>query len=135
MIIVLRRFFVFCITLIKIKGRDVMKKLEIITRPEKLENIKELMNEKGIYGMTVSMVSGCGLQKGRKEVYRGTEITINLLPKIKIETVVNDDIVEGLIDGIIEVTQTGEVGDGKIFVSNIEEAVKIRTGEKGSSAI
>ena len=112
-----------------------MKKLEIITRPEKLEDIKELMNNSGIFCMTVSMVSGCGLQKGRKEVYRGTEITINLLPKVKIETVVKDDTVESLIEGLLEVVKTGEVGDGKIFIYNVEEAVKIRTGERSDSAI
>lgn len=112
-----------------------MKKLEIITRPEKLEDIKELMNNSGIYGMTVSMVSGCGLQKGRKEIYRGTEITINLLPKIKIETVVKDAVVEELIDSIIRVVKTGEIGDGKIFIYNVEDAVKIRTGERGERAI
>lgn len=112
-----------------------MKKLEIITRPEKLEDVKELMNKSGVYGMTVSMVSGCGLQKGRKEIYRGTEININLLPKIKIETVVKDSIVEELIQGIVKVTKTGAIGDGKIFIYNVEDAVKIRTGERGETAI
>lgn len=112
-----------------------MKKLEIIIRPEKLEDIKELMNSQGIYGMTVSMVSGCGLQKGRKEVYRGTEITINLLSKVKIETVVKDEVVEGLVEKMIEAVKTGEIGDGKIFIFNVEEAIKIRTGERGDSAI
>lgn len=112
-----------------------MKKLEIIVRPEKLENVKELMNDLGILGMTVSMVSGCGLQKGRKEVYRGTEITINLLPKVKIETVVRDEVVDVLVDGIVKTVKTGEVGDGKIFIYNVEEAVKIRTGGKGDNAI
>jgi len=119
----------------KNKGCDLMKKIEIITRPEKLEDIKELMSSKGIYGMTVSMVSGCGLQKGRKEVYRGNEITINLLPKIKIETVIKDGIVEELIEDVIKATKTNSVGDGKIFVYNIEQAVRIRTGERGESAI
>jgi nitrogen regulatory protein P-II 1 len=112
-----------------------MKKLEIITRPEKLEDVKDLMNKSGIYGMTVTMVSGCGLQKGRKEIYRGTEITINLLPKVKIETIVKDSVVNELIDGIIRTVKTGNVGDGKIFVYNVEEAVKIRTGERGEIAI
>lgn len=112
-----------------------MKKLEIITRPEKLEDVKELMNNSGIYGMTVTMVSGCGLQKGRKEIYRGTEITINLLPKVKIETVVKDSVVEELLEGIVKVCKTGQVGDGKIFIYDVENAVKIRTGEKGESAI
>lgn len=112
-----------------------MKKLEIVTRPEKLEDVKEIVNLTGHLGMTVSMVSGCGLQKGRKEIYRGTEITINLLPKVKIEIVVNDDAVEGLVDSIAAKIRTGQIGDGKIFIYNIEDVVKIRTGERGSSAV
>ncbi|MCX7843056.1 MAG: P-II family nitrogen regulator [Clostridia bacterium] len=112
-----------------------MKKLEIITRPEKLEDVKELMNKSGICGMTVSMVSGCGLQKGRKEIYRGTEYTLNLLPKVKIETVVADRVVDGLLESLIRTVKTGEIGDGKIFVYNVEDAVKIRTGERGDLAI
>lgn len=112
-----------------------MKKIEIITRPEKLEDIKDLMTMLGIYGMTVTMVSGCGMQKGRKEYYRGTEVTINLLPKVKIETVVNDLMVEELVEGIVKAVRTGVVGDGKIFIYNVEECIKIRTGEKGTSAI
>jgi nitrogen regulatory protein P-II 1 len=112
-----------------------VKKIEVVTRPEKLENVKDLMNEQGIYGMTVTMVSGCGMQKGRKEYYRGTEVTINLLPKVKIETVVNDTSVDALVEGIVKVVKTGAVGDGKIFIYNIEEVVRIRTGEKGPGAI
>ncbi len=112
-----------------------MKKLEVITRPEKLEDVKELLNNSGIYGMTVGMVSGCGLQKGRKEVYRGTEYTINLLPKVKIEIVVKDAVVEELVDGLVKKVKTGEVGDGKIFVYDVHDAVKIRTGERGEKAI
>lgn len=112
-----------------------MKKLEIITRPEKLEDVKDFMNKSGIFGMTVSMVSGCGLQKGRKEIYRGTEVTINLLPKVKVETVVKDSVVNELIDGITKIVRTGAIGDGKIFVYNVEEAVRIRTGEKGDDVV
>jgi len=112
-----------------------MKKLEVITRPEKLEDVKEVMNNSGIYGMTVTMVSGCGLQKGRKEIYRGTEFTINLLPKVKIETIVKDSVVDGLVDTIVKTVKTGEIGDGKIFIYNVEDVVKIRTGERGESAI
>jgi len=112
-----------------------MKKLEIITRPEKLEDIKDLLNNSGIYGMTVSMVSGCGLQKGRKEIYRGTEITINLLPKVKIEIVIKDDIVDMLVDSLVSVVKTGEIGDGKIFIYNVEDVIKIRTGERGENAL
>ncbi len=112
-----------------------MKKIEIITRPEKLEEIKAIVEKLGQYSMTVSMVSGCGLQKGRKEVYRGVEVSINLLPKVKIEMVVGADKVDMIIDNVCKVAQTGEVGDGKIFVYNIEEVVRIRTGEKGTVAI
>ncbi len=112
-----------------------MKKLEIVTRPEKLEEVKELVNNAGIYGMTVSMVTGCGLQKGRKEVYRGTEYDINLLQKVKIEIVVQDEDVEQLATDIVERIRTGFIGDGKIFIYHVEEAVRIRTGAKGEQAI
>ncbi len=112
-----------------------MKKLEVITRPEKLEDLKELLNKSGVFGMTVSMVSGCGLQKGRKEIYRGTEYNINLLPKVKVEIVVKDDIAEQLAVSIADTIKTGQVGDGKIFIYTIEDAVKIRTGERGEKAI
>ncbi len=112
-----------------------MKKLEVITRPEKLEDVKELLNNSGVFGMTVSMVSGCGLQKGRKEIYRGTEYTINLLPKVKIEIVVKDAIVEELIESLVSKVKTGQVGDGKIFIFDVQDAVKIRTGERGEKAI
>ena len=107
----------------------------MIIRPEKLEDVKETLNELEIFGMTVTMISGCGKQKGRKNIYRGTESTINLLPKIKVETVVHDEAVAQLIAKITEKIQTGEVGDGKIFVYNVEQAVKIRTGESGDDAL
>lgn len=112
-----------------------MKKLEVIIRPEKLEELKQLINESGHYGMTVSMVSGCGLQKGRKEIYRGAEISINLLPKIKAEIVLPDKVVDEMTNKIVEAVRTGKIGDGKIFIYNIEDAVRIRTGDKGESAI
>ena len=112
-----------------------MKKIEIITRPEKLEEVKKIFSEMGHDGMTVSMVSGCGLQKGRKEVYRGTEISVNLLPKIKIEAVIADHLLEGIISHVVNRVRTGEIGDGKIFVYEVFNVVKIRTGERGTSAI
>lgn len=112
-----------------------MKKVEMIIRPEKLEEVKDLLSQMNIHGMTTTMVSGCGNQKGRKKVYRGTEFSINLLPKIKVETVVHDDMVELLIEKITTGIQTGEVGDGKIFVYNVEQAVKIRTKETGDAAL
>jgi nitrogen regulatory protein PII len=112
-----------------------MKKIEAIIRPAKLEDIKEALNKFNVHGLTISQVMGCGLQKGRKEYYRGTEITLNLLPKIKVEVVTSDDNVEGIISLICDEARTGEVGDGKIFVYDIDDVVKIRTGEKGEKAI
>lgn len=112
-----------------------MKKIEAIIRPGKLEEIKEALNKYDIHGLTISQVMGCGLQKGRKEYYRGTEVTLNLLPKIKIEIVTKDSTAEEVIKLISEEAKTGEVGDGKIFVYNVEDVVRIRTGERGESAI
>ncbi|MHB1377739.1 MAG: P-II family nitrogen regulator [Candidatus Humimicrobiaceae bacterium] len=112
-----------------------MKKIECIIRPEKLDDVKEALNEAGIMGLTVSDVLGCGRQKGRKEVYRGIEYTLNLLPKIKIETVVRDEDVEDIAKIIIETAKTGLIGDGKIFISTIDGAYRIRTGETGETAI
>lgn len=112
-----------------------MKKIEAIVRSSKLEDIKEALSKSNFNGMTISQVMGCGLQKGRKEYYRGTEINVNLLPKIKIEIVAKDEKVEEIIELLCSTARTGEVGDGKIFVFNVEEAVRIRTGERGDSAI
>jgi nitrogen regulatory protein P-II 1 len=112
-----------------------MKKIEAINRPGKLEEIKEALNLFNVHGLTISQVMGCGLQKGRKEFFRATEVTLNLLPKIKIEIVAADDHVEDIITLIEREAKTGAVGDGKIFVSNIEEVVRIRTGERGEGAI
>ncbi|HEX9061710.1 MAG TPA: P-II family nitrogen regulator [Clostridia bacterium] len=112
-----------------------MKKIEAIIRPGKLEEIKEALNKFNVHGLTISQVMGCGLQKGRKEFYRGTEVTLNLLPKIKIEIVTKDQYVDEIINLISNEAKTGEVGDGKIFIYSLENAVRIRTGEKGESAI
>ena len=112
-----------------------MTKIEIITRPEKLEAVKDGMNKIGVTGMTVSQVLGCGLQKGHREVYRGMEYTINLVPKVKIEIVVCEVPVEKVIETAKQVCRTGNVGDGKIFVYGIDNAVRIRTGEEGDVAI
>lgn len=112
-----------------------MKKIECIIRPEKLDEVKEALNEAGIMGLTVTDVLGCGRQKGRKEVYRGIEYTLNLLPKIKIETVVKDEDVQKIAKIIIETAKTGLIGDGKIFISTIDDVYRIRTGEKGDTAI
>jgi nitrogen regulatory protein P-II 1 len=112
-----------------------MKKIEAVIRPGKLEDVKEELSKINIHGITISQVMGCGLQKGRKEYYRGTEVTINLIPKIKIEIIAHDNSVEDIIRVISNTAKTGEVGDGKIFVYNVEDAVRIRTGEKGEDAI
>ena len=112
-----------------------MKKIECILRPGKLEEVKEALNQYGVHGMTVMQVMGCGLQKGRKEVYRGTELPINLLPKVKIEVVIKDSMVEDVIGLLRKSAMTGQIGDGKIFVSNIDNVVRIRTGETGEAAI
>lgn len=112
-----------------------MKKVEAIIRPEKLEEVKDALGKYGIKGMTVTQVVGCGLQKGRIGVYRGHEYSINLLPKLKIEIVLLDHQVEDVADIICKYSRTGEVGDGKIFVFPIDNAVRIRTGESGNDAI
>lgn len=110
-------------------------KIEIITRPEKLEELKEAMNLIRVTGMTVSQVYGCGLSKGYTEVYRGTQVSINLLPKIKVEIVVCEVPVELVIETAKKVCCTGEIGDGKIFVYPIANSIRIRTGEEGPAAI
>lgn len=112
-----------------------MTKIDIITRPAKLEELKEAMNAIGVTGMTVSQVFGCGLQKGHTEVYRGQEYAINLLPKVKVEIVVCEVPVEKVLEAAKQACRTGKIGDGKIFVYPIENAVRIRTGEEGDVAI
>lgn len=112
-----------------------MKKIEAIVRPGKLEDIKDALNKYNVLGITISQVMGCGHQKGRKEYYRGTEVTMNLLPKIKIEIVVKDESLDEVLDIILKEAKTGEVGDGKIFVYTVENAIRIRTGERGETAI
>jgi len=112
-----------------------MKKIECIIRPEKLDDVKEALNEAGVMGMTVTDVLGCGRQKGSKEIYRGIEYTLNLLPKIKIENVVIDEDVQKIVKIIMETAKTGLIGDGKIFVSTIEDVYRIRTGESGDIAV
>lgn len=112
-----------------------MKKVECIIRPEKLEEVKEALNSIGIKGMTVTQVFGCGLQKGRTEYYRGVEVSINLLPKVKIEMVVPDSEIGRVVDLIVNSARSGNIGDGKIFIYNVEDAIRIRTGERGEKAI
>ncbi len=110
-------------------------KIEIITRPNKLEELKEALNDIGVLGMTVSQVYGCGLQKGHKEVYRGRSYDINLVPKVKVETVVCEIPVEKVLETAQKVLRTGKMGDGKIFVYELSNAVRIRTGQSGDEAI
>ncbi len=112
-----------------------MKKIEAIIRPFKLDEVKEALLEEGIRGMTISEVRGYGRQKGHKEVYRGSEYEIEFVPKIKIEVVVNDDISDKVIDAILRTAKTNQVGDGKIFVSEINDAIRIRTDESGPEAL
>jgi nitrogen regulatory protein P-II 1 len=112
-----------------------MKKIEAIIRPSKLEDVKDALDKFGIHGMTVTPVTGCGLQKGHKEVYRGVTYELNLLHKIKLELVVKDVDCEKAIDVLISAAKTGQVGDGKIFISNVEDAIRIRTGESGETAV
>jgi nitrogen regulatory protein P-II 1 len=112
-----------------------MKKIECIIRPMKFEAVKEALNEVDVYGMTVTDVRGFGRQQGHTEKYRGSTYVVNLLPKLKIEIVVPDERVEEITGLLIETAHTGEIGDGKIFVSDVEEVVRIRTGERGEAAL
>ncbi len=112
-----------------------MKKIEAIIKPFKLEEVKDALGELSIEGMTVSEVKGFGRQKGHTEIYRGSEYTVDFLPKINIELVVADNQVEAAIGAIVKSARTGKIGDGKVFVSGVEQAVRIRTEEKGDSAI
>jgi nitrogen regulatory protein P-II 1 len=112
-----------------------MKKIEAIIKPFKLEEVKDALSEIGIEGMTVSEVKGFGRQKGHTEIYRGSEYTVDFLPKIKIETVLPDALVQPAVQAIIAAAKTGKIGDGKVFVSTIDDAYRIRTEEHGDSAV
>ena len=112
-----------------------MKKIEAVIKPFKLEEVKDALHDVGIEGMTVSEVKGFGRQKGHTEIYRGSEYTVDFLPKIKIELVVSDATVTEATGAIIKAAKTGKIGDGKIFVSEVTEAIRIRTEEKGDSAV
>ena len=112
-----------------------MKKVEAIIKPFKLEEVKEALSEVGVEGMTVVEVKGFGRQKGHTEIYRGSEYTVDFLPKVKIEVVVDDDRSDAVVDAVVKAANTGKIGDGKVFVSDVIEAVRIRTGERGEDAI
>jgi nitrogen regulatory protein P-II 1 len=112
-----------------------MKKVEAIIKPFKLDEVKEALSQVGIQGMTVSEVKGFGRQKGHTELYRGAEYVVDFLPKVKLEIIVGDDLVQKVVQSIQDAAKTGRIGDGKIFVTSVEEIVRIRTGEHGEDAI
>jgi nitrogen regulatory protein P-II 1 len=112
-----------------------MKKIDAIIKPFKLEEVKEALAGVGVQGLTVSEVKGFGRQKGHTEIYRGSEYTVDFLPKIKVEVVVADSLARQAIDAIVKAARTGKIGDGKVFVSNVESAIRIRTEESGEEAV
>ncbi|MBA4800377.1 MULTISPECIES: P-II family nitrogen regulator [Euryhalocaulis] len=112
-----------------------MKKIEAVIKPFKLDEVKEALQEIGVQGMTVTEAKGYGRQKGHTELYRGAEYVIDFLPKIKLEVVVDDDMAERVVDAIAAAARSGKIGDGKIFVSPVEDALRIRTGERGHAAL
>ena len=112
-----------------------MKKIEAIIKPFKLTEVKDALNEIGVTGMTVTEVKGFGRQKGHTELYRGAEYVVDFLPKVKIEVVVEDSLAENVVEAIASAARTGRIGDGKIFVMDVEQAIRIRTGDRGSDAI
>jgi nitrogen regulatory protein P-II 1 len=112
-----------------------MKRITAIIKPFKLDEVREALAEVGVTGLTVTECKGFGRQKGHTELYRGAEYVVDFLPKVKVEVIIPDDTAEGAIDAICKAARTGRIGDGKIFVSNVEEVIRIRTGETGESAI
>ena len=112
-----------------------MKKIEAIIKPFKLDEVREALSEIGVMGMTATEVKGFGRQKGHTELYRGAEYIVDFLPKIKLDIVVNDKIVDKVVEAISKTAQTGKIGDGKIFIYDIEQAIRIRTGENGDDAV
>lgn len=112
-----------------------MKKVEAIIRHFKLEDVKNALSEQGVQGMTITEVRGFGRQKGHTEMYRGTEYAVDFVPKVKVEVVVSEDGLQTVIDTILRTAQTGQIGDGKIFISDLQETIRIRTGERGGQAL
>jgi nitrogen regulatory protein P-II 1 len=112
-----------------------MKKIEAIIKPFKLDEVKEALHEVGLQGITVIEAKGFGRQKGHTELYRGAEYVVDFLPKVKLEIVVEDDMVERAVDAIVRTARTGRIGDGKIFITSIEDVIRVRTGERGKDAI
>jgi nitrogen regulatory protein P-II 1 len=117
------------------QGTRVMKKIEAIIKPFKLDEVKEALHEIGLQGMTVTETKGFGRQKGHTELYRGAEYVVDFLPKVKIEIVLDDSMVERAVEAITTAARTGRIGDGKIFISTVDEVIRIRTGEKGRDAV
>jgi nitrogen regulatory protein P-II 1 len=117
------------------RTRSEMKKIEAIIKPFKLEEVKDALGEIGIEGMTVTEVKGFGRQKGHTEMYRGSEYTVDFLPKLKLELVLGDELLQNALATIVKAARTGKIGDGKVFVSPVEEAIRIRTEEKGKAAV
>lgn len=117
------------------KGPTFMKKIEAIIKPFKLDEVKEALHELGLQGITVLEAKGFGRQKGHTELYRGAEYVVDFLPKVKLELVVDDGMVERAIEAITQAAKTGRIGDGKIFVTSVEDAIRVRTGERGAEAI
>ena len=116
-------------------GVDQMKKIEAIIKPFKLDEVKEALHEVGLQGITVVEAKGFGRQKGHTELYRGAEYVVDFLPKVKIEVICEDGVVERAVEAIMNAARTGRIGDGKIFISTVEEVIRIRTGEKGEAAV
>ena len=112
-----------------------MKKIEAIIKPFKLDEVKEALHEIGLQGITVIEAKGFGRQKGHTELYRGAEYVVDFLPKVKIELVIDDDMLERAVEAILEAAHTGRIGDGKLFITTVEEAIRVRTGERGKDAI
>ena len=112
-----------------------MKKIEAIFKPFKLDEVREALSEIGVSGLTVTEVKGFGRQKGHTELYRGAEYVVDFLPKVKIEVVITDDLLERAVDGIIKAARTGKIGDGKIFITGVDQVIRIRTGETNDAAI
>jgi len=112
-----------------------MNKIEAIIKPFKLDEVKDILSEIGVHGMTISEVKGYGRQKGHKEIYRGAEYLVDFIPKVKIEIIVESDKTDKVVEAIIKASNTGKIGDGKIFVFPVEEAIRVRTGERGKDAI
>lgn len=125
----------FSVITLEFKPEKKMKKIEAIIKPFKLDDVREALTEAGISGMTVSEVKGFGRQKGHTEIYRGAEYAVDFLPKVKLELVLSDDMVERAVEVIVEAARSGKIGDGKIFVLPVEQAIRIRTGETSDAAV